>query len=83
MVAQQIRVAMLSVHSCPLGNPGTKDTGGMSVYIQELVSELAAQGLLVDVYTRIHNPKDAQIIELGYNTRLIHLEPEKMNMYTN
>jgi len=73
MVVEQLKIAMLSVHSCPVGNPGTKDTGGMNVYIRELAQELATQGLLVDIYTRVHNPEDAQIVELGQNVRLIHL----------
>ena len=73
MVVEQLKIAILSVHSCPVGDPGTKDTGGMSVYILELVQELAAQGISVDIYTRVHNPEDAQIVELGQNTRLIHL----------
>ncbi len=73
MSGAQLRIAMLSVHSCPIGNPGTKDTGGMNVYIRELARELAAQGISVDIYTRVHDPEDAQIVELGQNTRLIHL----------
>ena len=31
MVFGQMRIAMLSIHSCPLGHLGTRDTGGMSV----------------------------------------------------
>ncbi len=73
MLGSQLRIAMLSVHSCPLGNPGTKDTGGMSVYIRELARELGKQGHLVDVYTRVHDPEDPQIVNLGQNARLIHL----------
>jgi len=64
---------MLSAHSCPVGTPGAKDTGGMSVYIRELARELGKQGASVDVYTRIHDPKDNQVVELGQNARLIHL----------
>lgn len=64
---------MLSVHSCPLGNLGAKDTGGMSVYVREIARELGKQGILVDVYTRLHDPKDNQIVELGQGARLIHL----------
>jgi len=64
---------MLSAHSCPVGNLGAKDTGGMSVYIRELAHELGRQGHLVDVYTRVHDPKDPQIVNLGQNARLIHL----------
>ncbi len=73
MPASQLRIAMLSVHSCPVGTLGAKDTGGMSVYIRELARELGQQGHLVDVYTRVHDPKDPQIINLGQNARLIHL----------
>jgi len=73
MAAGQMRLAMLSVHSCPMGNLGARDTGGMSVYIREVARELGKQGLLVDVYTRVHDLKDEQIVKLGQDARLIHL----------
>jgi len=73
MPVNQLRVAMVSAHSCPVGKLGAKDTGGMSVYIRELARELGKQGHLVDVYTRAHDPKDRQTYELGQNARLIHL----------
>ena len=74
MAGSQLRIAMLSAHSCPVGTLGAKDTGGMSVCIRELAHELGKQGHLVDVYTRIHDPKDPQIVVLGDNARLIHLK---------
>ncbi len=64
---------MLSVHSCPLGQLGTRDTGGMSVYIRELAAALGRQGHTIDVYTRVHDPRDGQFDSLGRNARLIHL----------
>ena len=73
MADSQMKIAMLSVHSCPLGHLGTKDTGGMSVYVRELARELGKLGQIVDVYTRAHDPVDEQIIRLGQNARLIHL----------
>ncbi len=73
MSVSQLRIAMLSAHSCPVGKLGTRDTGGMSVYIREIASELGKQGHLVDVYTRVHDPEDRQIYELNQNARLIHL----------
>jgi len=73
MSAGQLKIAMLSAHSCPVGNLGAKDTGGMSVYIRELAHEMGKQGHSVDVYTRVHDPKDPQIVDLGQNARLIHL----------
>lgn len=78
----KLRIAMLSVHSCPVGVLGARDTGGMSVYIREMAQELGKQGHLVDVYTRVHDPADPQIVSLGENARLIHLragEDEEMN----
>ena len=70
----QLRIAMLSAHSCPLGKLGEKDTGGLSVYVLEVARELGKLGHLVDVYTRVHDPEDKQIYELGPNSRLIHLK---------
>ncbi|MER6976535.1 D-inositol-3-phosphate glycosyltransferase, partial [Streptomyces carpinensis] len=46
------RVAMLSVHTSPLHQPGTGDAGGMNVYIVELAQRLAAIGIEVEVFTR-------------------------------
>jgi D-inositol-3-phosphate glycosyltransferase len=73
MTASQLRIAMLSVHSCPVGNLGAKDTGGMSVYVREVARELGKQGISVDVYTRVHDLRDPQFVELGERTRLVHL----------
>ena len=73
MVLNQMRIAMLSVHSCPTGPLGARDTGGMSVYIRELARELGKQGHTVDIFTRVHDPSDPQIIDIGQGARLIHL----------
>ena len=68
-----LRIAMLSVHSCPIGELGTKDTGGMNVYVRELARELGSRGHHVDIYTRRHDPKDRKMIEIAERARLIHL----------
>ena len=73
MAVSQLRIAMISAHSCPVGKLGTKDTGGMSVYIREIACELGKLGHSADVYTRVHDPQDHQIYELNQNARLIHL----------
>ncbi len=73
MAVSQLRIAMISAHSCPVGKLGTKDTGGMSVYIREIACELGKLGHSTDVYTRVHDPQDHQIYELNQNARLIHL----------
>lgn len=71
--SKPLRIAMLSAHSCPVGRLGTRDTGGMSVYVLELARELGKLGHGVDVYTRVHDPEDRIIYELNQNARLIHL----------
>ncbi len=46
------RVAILSLHTSPLAQPGTGDGGGMNVYVREFASALAASGLDCRVYVR-------------------------------
>src|SRR5947209_4659923 len=46
------RVAVLSVHTSPLHQPGTGDAGGMNVYIVEVAKRLAQAGVEVEVFTR-------------------------------
>ena len=46
------RIAMLSVHTSPLDQPGTGDAGGMNVYVTEVARRLAARGVEVDIFTR-------------------------------
>jgi len=88
-MSSQLKIAMLSIHSCPVGKLGSKDTGGMSVYIRELASELSKRGHIIDIYTRAHDPAEAQIVWLGDNARVIHLqagevEPiDKLEVYSH
>ena len=46
------RLAMISLHTSPLDQPGTGDAGGMNVYVIELAKRLAARGIEVDIFTR-------------------------------
>jgi D-inositol-3-phosphate glycosyltransferase len=87
MEENKLRIAMLSAHSCPVGDLGAKDTGGMSVYIRELARELGKQGHSVDIYTRVHDPDDPRTEALADGVRLIHLRAgkearmQKMDVY--
>ncbi len=73
------RVAMLSVHTCPLATLGGKETGGMNVYVRDLSRELSRRGIYVDIYTRSQNPKIPRVTRLADRARVIHLKagPEK------
>ena len=68
------RVAMLSVHACPLAKLGGRDSGGMNVYVRELARDLGARGIEVDVFTRWRERYDPRIQQLGPNARVIHVE---------
>ena len=68
------RVAMLSVHTCPLATLGGKETGGMNVYVRDLSRELGRRGIAVDCFTRSQNPNIPRITnKLGPNGRVIHV----------
>jgi D-inositol-3-phosphate glycosyltransferase len=55
-----LRLAVLSVHTCPLAPLGGWETGGMNVYVREVSRELASRGVQVDVFTRRQNVSAAE-----------------------
>lgn len=74
------RIAILSVHTCPLALLGGKKTGGMNVYVRDFSMELARQGVQVDVFTRSQDDCQPMIKhDLGNGGRVIHIPagPEK------
>ena len=81
MKDDRLRIAMLSIHSDPIGELGTKDTGGMSVYIREIARELGKQGHRIDIFTRLSDGRHKPVIDLFENVRLVHLDiPNKGNL---
>jgi len=68
-----VRVAMLSVHTCPLAALGGKETGGMNVYVRELARELARMGVTVDIFTRSQNPAIPRVAAFADGVRVVHL----------
>jgi D-inositol-3-phosphate glycosyltransferase len=67
------RVAMFSVHSCPLATLGGRETGGMNVYVRELSRQLSQHGIAVDVYTRRQDPCLPTVVDFAPHARVIHL----------
>jgi len=69
------RVALLSVHTCPVVVLGGKKTGGMNVYVRDLSRELTRRGVAVDVFTRAHDSSAPHINDtnLGPGSRVIHI----------
>ncbi|MFN2118518.1 MAG: glycosyltransferase [Candidatus Promineifilaceae bacterium] len=69
------RIAILSMHTCPLAMLGGKKSGGMNVYVRDLSRELARRGIQIDVFTRSQDPYIPMISQgLGYGARVIHVK---------
>lgn len=71
------RLAMISLHTSPLDQPGTGDAGGMNVYVIELARRLARQGIEVDVFTRATSSALPPVVEAadGVLVRHVHAGP--------
>ncbi|MFE5405405.1 D-inositol-3-phosphate glycosyltransferase [Streptomyces sp. NPDC056580] len=68
------RVAMLSVHTSPLHQPGTGDAGGMNVYIVELAQRLAAINIEVEIFTRATEGGLPPRVELAPGVLVRHVD---------
>jgi D-inositol-3-phosphate glycosyltransferase len=67
------RVAVLSLHTSPLAQPGVGDGGGMNVYVRELTSSLARLGVECTTYTRAWKPGLPEVVDIEPNHRLVHV----------
>jgi len=66
-------VAMLSVHTSPLDQPGTGDAGGLNVYVTELARALADRGARVDVFTRATAPDQPEVVPVRDGVTVRHV----------
>ena len=67
------KVGLLSVHTTPLAQPGTGDSGGMNVAVAALARQLVARGVEVDVYTRATADDLPPTVETSDGVRVHHL----------
>ena len=67
------RVAVLSLHTSPLTQPGSGDSGGMNVYVRELVSALAQAGVDCTTYTRATRPDLPEVVQVEPGHRVVHI----------
>ncbi len=73
-MTEPLDIALLSIHSSPIGTLGTGDTGGMSIYLLELAQALAHRGHKIDIFTRKLTEGDAPLVEYAANVRIIRLK---------
>ncbi|MET9228512.1 D-inositol-3-phosphate glycosyltransferase [Lentzea sp. NPDC003310] len=64
------RVAVLSVHTSPLEQPGTGDAGGMNVYIVQTATRMAQRGVEVEIFTRATSSELPPVVELAPGVRV-------------
>jgi D-inositol-3-phosphate glycosyltransferase len=67
------RLAVLSLHTSPLAQPGTGDGGGMNVYVRELTSALARSDVACDVFTRAWSPDLPAVVDVEPGLRVHHV----------
>jgi len=67
------RVAVLSLHTSPLAQPGSGDSGGMNVYVRELSSALAQAGVECTTYTRRTSADQPDVVQVEPGHRVVHL----------
>jgi D-inositol-3-phosphate glycosyltransferase len=67
------RLAMISLHTSPLDQPGTGDAGGMNVYVLELAKRLALRGIEVDIFTRATSSSLAPVVAAGDGIQVRHI----------
>jgi D-inositol-3-phosphate glycosyltransferase len=59
------RVAVLSVHTSPLAQPGTGDAGGMNVYVLQSALHMARRGVEVEIFTRATSSADQPLVRVA------------------
>jgi D-inositol-3-phosphate glycosyltransferase len=67
------RVAIFSMHTSPLAQPGAGDGGGMNVYVRALASALARSGVECDVYTRAEHPEQRAVVQVEAGFNVVHV----------
>ena len=71
---------MLSFHTSPLAQPGVGDSGGMNVYVRELVTGLAHAGVEVTTYTREWRHGLPREIFVEPNHRVVHVPAGRFDL---
>ena len=67
-------LAVLSLHTSPLVQPGVGDSGGMNVYVRELVSSLAQAGVRSTVFTRRDDLDQPEVVDVEPGFRVVHVD---------
>lgn len=67
------RVALISVHTSPLAQPGTGDAGGLNVYVWQTARRLARRGIEVEIFTRATSSSDEPVVQAAPGVTVRHV----------
>ncbi len=67
------RLALISVHTSPLAQPGTGDAGGLNVYAWQTATRLAKRGVEVEIFTRATSSSDEPSVEAAPGVTVRHV----------
>ncbi|MFT4127977.1 MAG: D-inositol-3-phosphate glycosyltransferase [Gordonia sp. (in: high G+C Gram-positive bacteria)] len=67
------RIALISVHTSPLAQPGIGDAGGLNVYVWQTARRLARRGVTVEIFTRATSSADAPVVAAADGVTVRHV----------
>lgn len=73
-------VAILSMHTSPLLQPGVGDSGGMNVYVRELSASLAQAGVDVSVFVRRWADGLPDRLQVEPGVEVVHVDAGPVNL---
>lgn len=76
----RLRAGIISLHTSPLTQAGSGDSGGMNVYIREFVSSLTQAGVACDVFVRRWSEELEPIVEVEPGFRVIHVPAGRVDL---
>ncbi|MFT4202034.1 D-inositol-3-phosphate glycosyltransferase, partial [Gordonia sp. (in: high G+C Gram-positive bacteria)] len=68
------RIAVISVHTSPLAQPGTGDAGGMNVYVWQTALRMARRGVQVEIFTRATSSSDEPVVRAAPGVLVRHVQ---------
>tara|TARA_Y100000994_G_scaffold249297_1_gene260234 strand:+ start:709 stop:1902 length:1194 start_codon:yes stop_codon:yes gene_type:complete len=69
-----MNIVIVSMHSCPMGTPGSSDVGGMNTYLNNLATNLAELDNNVWIFTRSHEECTYVTKPIDSRFKLIHFQ---------
>lgn len=68
------RIAVVSLHTSPMDQPGVGDSGGMNVEVRALAEQLGERGVATDIFTRCAGRGVPEVERVGPMARVIQVQ---------